>query len=185
MISELRSIFTLMAAESEPTEKFIRDTILLELSDFINTPLAKAIVILKASGIDSGEIEKLFDLTPTAQNVLCSANDELTKLYDDYDVLTKTDDKELISRMATAAIKYKWRLLNDDSIKPELKNMVATEILDRAMGKAKQTIETFNYNTDASSRLSKIDNAIVDFLGQIGLSETDARKVLDDGTIDV
>ena len=79
----------------------------------------------------------------------------------------------------------KYRLLHDETQPIKLRNDVATEILDRVMGKARQTIEQVNYNVNAEAESKKIEKAILDTLRGIGLSESDAQKLLEEDIINV
>mgnify|MGYP001777723142 FL=1 len=95
------------------------------------------------------------------------------------------DEKETIEKMATASLRLKYRLLHDEAQPIKIRNDVATEILDRVMGKARQTIEQVNYNVNAEAESKKIEKAILDTLRGIGLSDSDAQKLLEEDIINV
>ena len=87
--------------------------------------------------------------------------------------------------MATASLRLKYRLLHDETQPIKIRNDVATEILDRVMGKARQTIEQVNYNVNAEAESKKIEKAILDTLRGIGLSDSDAQRLLEEDIINV
>lgn len=157
-------------------------TFTFELEDFIHTNEAKAIVVLKAIGFDSAEIQKLFGLTIEAQEYLLTIP-ELREVYNVYDIVGGDDDKTLLEKAASIALRIKVRLLKADDTPINVKNGIATEMLERAHGKARQMIETHNLNFNVGNTMAELDKAIAAEAASLGL---DTTKLLNsEDTVDV
>ena len=120
--------------------------------------------MLRALGLPASDIQSEFGIIPEAQNLLITKYHK--DLYHRFEVDTFDDEKETIEKMATASLRLKYRL-------------------DRVMGKARQTIEQVNYNVNAEAESKKIEKAILDTLRGIGLSDSDAQKLLEEDIINV
>lgn len=155
-----------------------------EVQDLAQYPLSRAITMLRALGLPASDIQSEFGIIPEAQNLLITKYHK--DLYHKFEVDSFDDDeKETIEKMATASLRLKYRLLHDETQPIKIRNDVATEILDRVMGKARQTIEQVNYNVNAEAESKKIEKAILDTLRGIGLSDSDAQKLLEEDIINV
>lgn len=132
----------------------------MELSDFMGTPLAKAIVLLRAVGLSSDEVRKEFGYSQEEQDFLMQEDDELAKLFDKYDITTRETETEKMLRLARSALALKQRILTDESQPMTLRNGIATEIYEQVYGKARQKIETVNYNIDAGDNIEQLKNGL-------------------------
>lgn len=174
-----------MSREAQAMSEQIEADLLLdtEVQDLAQYPLSRAITMLRALGLPASDIQSEFGIIPEAQNLLIMKYHK--DLYHRFEVDTFDDEKEAIEKMATASLRLKYRLLHDETQPAKLRNDVATEILDRVMGKARQTIEQVNYNVNAEAESKKIEKAILDTLRGIGLSDSDAQKLLEEDIINV
>lgn len=155
-----------------------------EVQDLAQFPLSRAITMLRALGLPASDIQSEFGIIPEAQNLLITKYHK--DLYHKFEVdVFDDDEKETIEKMATASLRLKYRLLHDETQPIKIRNDVATEILDRVMGKARQTIEQVNYNVNTEAESKKIEKAILDTLRGIGLSDSDAQKLLEEDIINV
>lgn len=154
-----------------------------EVQDLAQYPLSRAITMLRALGLPASDIQSEFGIVTEAQNLLITKYHK--DLYHRFEVDNFDDEKETIEKMATASLRLKYRLLHDETQPIKLRNDVATEILDRVMGKARQTIEQVNYNVNAEAESKKIEKAILDTLRGIGLSDSDAQRLLEEDIINV
>lgn len=162
--------------EDKQSEEIKKAQIKADLIDFVNTDLAKAIVMLRALGITSGEITSIFSLSQEAQEYIIGEIPHLTKLFDSYDVSTRETDNERMLRMARQALALKGRILEDESQPMSLRNNIATEIYEQVYGKARQKIETVNYNIDAGENIDKLKAGLETIYTR--LVETAQRKGL-------
>ena len=174
-----------MSREAQAMSEQIEADLLLdtEVQDLAQYPLSRAITMLRALGLPASDIQSEFGIIPEAQNLLITKYHK--DLYHRFEVDTFDDEKETIEKMATASLRLKYRLLHDETQPAKLRNDVATEILDRVMGKARQTIEQVNYNVNAEAESKKIEKAILDTLRGIGLSDSDAQRILEEDIINV
>lgn len=174
-----------MSFPSEMGEQSKADLLLdTEVQDLAQYPLSRAITMLRALGLPASDIQSEFGIIPEAQNLLITKYHK--DLYHKFEVDSFDDDeKETIEKMATASLRLKYRLLHDETQPIKIRNDVATEILDRVMGKARQTIEQVNYNVNAEAESKKIEKAILDTLRGIGLSDSEAQKLLEEDIINV
>ena len=165
-------------------EDNLNNQLAVELSDFIETPLAKAIVLLRALGFDSSEITAQFQISEEAQKYLITDVPLLSELFDKYDINTKESEQEKLVRLAKIALNVKQRILTDESAPINLRNSVATEIYEQVYGKAKQKVETVNYNIDANDNMDKLKAGLATLYSRL----TDMAKkkgLLEDGQRDV
>ena len=144
-------------------------TFSMELADFIYTNEAKALVVLKAVGFDSAEIQKLFNLSVKAQEYLLTVP-ELKSVYDVYDIVGGDDDKTLLEKAAQIALRIKVRLLKADDTPINIRDKIATEMLERCHGKARMMIETHNLNFNVGNTMKELDRAIAAEAASRGLS---------------
>lgn len=151
-----------------------------ELTDFIHTNEAKAIVMLRALGLDSAEITRVFSISAEAQEYLIES-DELSNIYASYDVMTSESDKEVMERLARISLRVKANLLRADSTSDAMKNSIATEFLDRVHGKARQTLEQVNYTINASASVKEIDNLIRKEAKRLNMPDAEIEVLLSDG----
>lgn len=149
----------------------------LELRDFIHTNEAKAIVVLRAVGFDSTEIEHLFGLTIDAQEFLLYHVEELSELFTTYDIITNQTESELLAQQAKLALRFKARLLNDPNTPMATKNSIATEFIERVHGKARQQIEQINFNLDPTKSIENIDKLIAQELERIKRLESNTYDI--------
>ena len=169
--------------DNKQAEEIKKAQLKADLIDFVHTDLAKAIVILRALGITSGEITSLFSLSQEAQTYLIGEVPHLTKLFDNYDVSTRETDTERMLRMARQALALKGRILEDETQPMTLRNNIATEIYEQVYGKARQKIETVNYNIDAGENIDKLKAGLETIYSR--LVETAQRKgLIKDETLD-
>lgn len=154
----------------------IKKRLQIELVDFIDSDLAKAIVLLKALGISSGEITNLFKLSDEAQEYLITDVEPLSRLFEQYDVSTRESEQEKILRLSKSALNLKARILEDEAQPMSLRNSVATEIYEQVYGKARQKLETVNYNIDAVSNIDKLKAGLETIYSR--LVETASKKGL-------
>lgn len=141
----------------------------IELADFISTNEAKAIVLLKAVGFDSAELQHVLGISVEAQEWLLT-QDHLKQLFDTYDLVAGDDDEGLLKKMGSLALRVKARLLKEDSTPPSMKNSIATEFLDRVHGKARQMVETRTYNLNVGGTIAELDRLILQEAASLGMS---------------
>lgn len=154
----------------------IKRKLQIELLDFVDTDLAKAIVILRALGLSSNEVESLFHFNDVAQEYLINDVDHLNELFEKYDTTTRETEQEKMLRLSRSALNLKARILEDESQPMSLRNTVATEIYEQVYGKARQKLETVNYNLDVSSNIDKLKAGIETIYSR--LVETATKKGL-------
>lgn len=150
----------------------------IELADFINTNEAKAIVLLKAVGFDSAELQHVLNISIDAQEWLLM-QPNLKQLFDTYDLVAGDDDESLLKKMGSLALRVKARLLKDDSTPSAMKNTIATEFLDRVHGKARQMVETRTYNLNVGSTIAELDQLIKQEASSLGISVDDIDTALE------
>lgn len=141
----------------------------IELADFIYTNEAKAIVLLKAVGFDSAELQHVLGISIEAQEWLLT-QDHLKQLFDTYDLVAGDDDEGLLKKMGSLSLRVKARLLKEESTPPSMKNSIATEFLDRVHGKARQMVETRSYNLNVGGTIAELDRLIVQEASALGIS---------------
>lgn len=141
----------------------------IELDDFIHTNEAKAIVLLKAVGFDSAELQHVLGISVDAQEWLLT-QDHLKQLFDTYDLVAGDDDESLLKKMGSLALRVKARLLKDESTPSSMKNTIATEFLDRVHGKARQMVETRSYNLNVGGTIKELDKLIAQEASALGIS---------------
>lgn len=138
------------------------ESLLLEMRSFAETESAKAIVILAASGFDSDEICKLFSLTPKALGVLIKET-PLKEIYDKYNIAL-LDDDSLLKRLAKVAIRIKAAIMTNPTTPQNTRNKVATEILERVLGKPCQTVKNYvAYDIDSAKSIEEINKMLKEF----------------------
>lgn len=154
----------------------IKSQLRVELVDFVDTDLAKAIVMLRALGVTPSEITEHFSLSADAQRYLIEDVEHLSQLFDSYDVNTRETADEKLLRMARQALNIKSRILMDEKQSMSLRNSVATEIYEQVYGKARQRVETVNYNIDAGANMDKLKAGLETIYAR--LAETAKKKGL-------
>lgn len=150
----------------------------IELADFIDTNEAKAIVLLKAVGFDSAELQHVLNISIDAQEWLLM-QPNLKQLFDTYDLVAGDDDESLLKKMGSLALRVKARLLKDDSTPSAMKNTIATEFLDRVHGKARQMVETRTYNLNVGSTIAELDQLIKQEASSLGINVDDIDTALE------
>lgn len=150
----------------------------IELADFIDTNEAKAIVLLKAVGFDSAELQHVLNISIDAQEWLLM-QPNLKQLFDTYDLVAGDDDEGLLKKMGSLALRVKARLLKDDSTPSAMKNTIATEFLDRVHGKARQMVETRTYNLNVGSTIAELDQLIKQEASSLGINVNDIDTALE------
>lgn len=78
--------------------------------------------------------------------------------------------------MARQALNIKSRILMDEKQSMSLRNSVATEIYEQVYGKARQRVETVNYNIDAGANMDKLKAGLETIYAR--LAETAKKKGL-------
>lgn len=150
----------------------------IELADFIDTNEAKAIVLLKAVGFDSAELQHVLKISVEAQEWLLM-QPRLKQLFDTYDLVAGDDDESLLKKMGSLALRVKARLLKEESTPPAMKNAIATEFLDRVHGKARQMVETRTYNLNVGGTIKELDQLIKQEATALGITMDEIDSIVD------
>lgn len=163
---------------------FQKATFAQELADFVETNEARAIVILKAVGFDSAEIQHTLGLSVQAQEYLLTVP-SLKQLFDTYDIVAGDDDATLLQKMGRLSLRVKARLLKDESTPPQMRNSIATEFLDRVHGKARQMIEQRSVNINIGKQMSELDRLIAQEASALGINSLELEVLEDESSDDI
>ena len=163
---------------------FQKATFAQELADFVDTNEARAIVILKAVGFDSAEIQHALGLSVQAQEYLLTVP-ALKQLFDTYDIVAGDDDATLLQKMGRLSLRVKARLLKDESTPPQMRNSIATEFLDRVHGKARQMIEQRSVNINIGKQMSDLDRLIAQEASALGINSLELEVLEDESSDDI
>lgn len=162
--------------QKKADKEAIKRQLQIELVDFVDSDLAKAVVVLKALGLPSSEITAQFKLSDEAQEYLINDVEPLSRLFEQYDITTRESEQEKILRLSKIALNLKACILEDEAQPMSLRNSVATEIYEQVYGKARQKLETVNYNIDAVSNIDKLKAGLETIYSR--LVETASKKGL-------
>lgn len=142
-----------------------------------NEPLVKAALILRAFGIPSDVIEENLSVDDgTVQTALKIK--EFHDLYSKLAVKVKSLDPDaVIGRMLPLALLQKENILTNPSVGIQLKDRVASEILDRHLGKPvmRQEVKSMTFNVSAKEK--DLDSSIESLVTRIKELESHRKKV--------
>jgi len=142
----------------------------------------KLVTFLRAHGLSVPEIALKTSLTEGRVTAILSSE----KVTEDIFKVQRTlnySPAERIQSVVNLALETKVRILahsNDE----KLKNLVATDLLDRGMGKAVQTILSQNMNFNASS-VDQVDDNLEQLSKRLALLETQRDKLRAKGSQEV
>lgn len=125
-----------------------------EIGKIAQKPEARCAVILKSYNIPSSHIEEHLEInSETLSNLLYikELKDLQNKIIHS---LTLIQDERYIESLVPTSIQVKLDLMNNDDTPPALKDKIASDFIDRAKGKPRQSVEvkTLNYNIDGTEK---------------------------------